>query len=232
MFADQLKNRPEQVSGESISYYEVHTGARQIKKITLPDYTTLHVNAHSRLRIPEVFDKSHRTIYLDEGEAFFEVAADSTRPFIVETAHLGIQVLGTSFNVKSYETLEDEAVAVHSGIVQVRDSAGVIAKLHATEGVTYNKAKGIVRLEPIDPRRAATWMTGVVHLEKASFSEVAQIVRNLHGIGLSAMDSRINNYRYNITLRADRTLEENLKIICAIHKNNYRRTKDEIVIYP
>jgi len=93
-----------------------HAGERKI--ITLTDGSTVVLNNRSELRYSSHFSGNKREVYL-KGEAFFEVKHDTARPFIVHTAHLKVQVLGTSFNVKSYQNDNHTTVGVVTGKVGV-----------------------------------------------------------------------------------------------------------------
>ncbi|MBO9153567.1 FecR family protein [Chitinophaga sp. GCM10012297] len=70
--------------------------------IELADGSKIWLNAESKLSYPEVFTRDSREVYLN-GEAFFDVAADPERPFIVHLAKGTVKVLGTSFNVRAYD---------------------------------------------------------------------------------------------------------------------------------
>jgi transmembrane sensor len=90
----------------------ITTGVGQVKKIKLPDSSTVWLNAKTRIRVSEDFDKTtNRSIYLDDGEAFFEVAKNPARPFLVITSSITTRVLGTSFNVKAYRNLHNATVS-------------------------------------------------------------------------------------------------------------------------
>ncbi|MEO9020915.1 MAG: FecR family protein [Ginsengibacter sp.] len=71
-------------------------------KIILPDGTIVRLNGSSKLSYNSDFNKSVREVNLD-GEAYFDVTKDANHPFIVHTSNIDIKVLGTLFNVKSYE---------------------------------------------------------------------------------------------------------------------------------
>lgn len=94
---------------------------------TLPDGTTVTLNKSSVLHYPEEFDGDMRKVEL-EGEAFFNVTPDKSKPFIIHVDEVDVQVVGTSFNVKSNE--EKVEVIVETGIVEVA------------------KKKNMVRLQP------------------------------------------------------------------------------------
>jgi transmembrane sensor len=84
----------------------------------LSDGTVIKLAPHSSLEFPHVFAASKREVLL-RGEAFFDVAKDKKRPFIITTSDVTIRVLGTSFNVKAYEGAKETNVAVRTGIVSV-----------------------------------------------------------------------------------------------------------------
>ena len=86
------------------------------KKITtlLPDGTTVKLNSGSKIIIPSHFSGKKREVVLF-GEAFFDVKRDEEKPFVIKTADLEVEVLGTSFDVKAYSDGTTQQVAVRSG---------------------------------------------------------------------------------------------------------------------
>lgn len=98
-------------------YHVVTVPTAQIKKVVLPDGTRVMLNSRSQLRYPEKFDSRTREVYL-QGEAYLEVAHNKEKPFIVHANNFNIQVLGTKFNVNSYNG-KSAFVALVDGSVQV-----------------------------------------------------------------------------------------------------------------
>lgn len=80
---------------------QLRTVTGMLSFITLPDGSTVQLNANSTLSYPGSFGKGMREVELD-GEAFFDVAHDNQHPFIVHTHEMDIQVTGTRFNVDAY----------------------------------------------------------------------------------------------------------------------------------
>lgn len=214
------------------TYHKVNTGIRQIKKLTLPDGSIIHLNANSTIRVPTQLGHHRRAVFLDEGEAYFEIARDSLRPFTVQTQALRVEVLGTAFNVKSYKTMKDVTVAVQHGRVQVSHAGQLLGELRANKGLIYRKEDGGKNIVDLKSADVNAWIGGIVHLEKAVFEELAQAMYNLYGVHLKSKDPRTAHHHYNMTLRSDRSLNEVMAIICNIHRTNYRRKGDEITIYP
>lgn len=85
-------------------------------QILLPDGSKVWLNAGTKLLFDKKFTGRLREVYL-EGEAYFDVRKDKSRPFIVHTSDIDIRVLGTAFNVKSYkEEATIEATLIHGSI--------------------------------------------------------------------------------------------------------------------
>lgn len=89
--------------------------------IVLGDGTKIYLNSESEIRYPLQFGKHERRLEF-WGEAYFEVARDESRPFIIESNGTSVEVLGTTFNLRSYQDEEQIATTLVSG--QVRFSAG------------------------------------------------------------------------------------------------------------
>lgn len=111
----------ERASGAELAVREVVTTRGQRATLTLSDGTRLALSPESRLRIPGDFGQTpgHRELWLD-GEAFFAVQHDSTRPFIVDTPHGSAEDLGTEFVVNTYPEVNGMRLAVRAGRVALR----------------------------------------------------------------------------------------------------------------
>lgn len=227
------KNSTQAVSIENTeSFTSIRTKQGEVKKVDLPDGSQVWINAKSALRISDNFqNKQQRYVYLDEGEAFFEVTKNPQRPFFVKTPNITTRVLGTSFNVRSYKALGNSSVTVRTGRVQVNSPQKQLAILTPNMQVTYNPESGKARVTNSNGAFANAWTEGKVMLNKATFKELAFAVNNIYGIKLSSRNKATTSYLYNINISTSHTLDETLRIICSVHQNHYRRNADEVVIY-
>lgn len=147
--------------------------------IRLSDGSKITLNAGSEVRYKNQFDSESREIFLS-GEAFFEVAKDSLRPFIVHTGDFSTQALGTSFNIRSFEG-KNTQVSLVTGIIQVSDR-----RLHAEkilqpgEGVILADEIGPIR--QIDIQKAISWTQKIISLDQADFEEVLNELSNWFGV--------------------------------------------------
>jgi transmembrane sensor len=218
------------VRNVNTSFYTYSTTARQIKKILLQDSSVITLNANSKIRVPAVFAKDKRDFVIVEGEAFFDVKRDISRPFIITASGLKVRVLGTSFNINSYKKNRDIKVKVATGKVRVSNGKEVLKELIANQQLSFNKNDGNYKLSTVSENESGDWRNGNVVLKDADFEELAQAVLNVYGLKIRCINPNKDKYRYNITLRSGKTDEQILKLICAINDNKYRRDENGIII--
>lgn len=128
--------------------------------LQLSDSTRIWVNSESALRYPETFGADVRVVDL-EGEAYFAVAKDSARPFIVRTGGMELRVLGTEFNVASYR---DEALTTTLVSGRVALAAGQAAVVLEPGEQAVLSSDGFSK-QRVDVQRVTAWKDGVVAFE-------------------------------------------------------------------
>lgn len=99
------------IPAKALQWVNRKNGKATRSYIELADGSKIWLNAASQLTYPEQFDRQSRTVFL-EGEAFFDIAANPSRPFIIRLKKGTIKVLGTSFNIKAYENEPLQAAVV------------------------------------------------------------------------------------------------------------------------
>lgn len=167
---------------------EKRTQKGQKLEITFTDGTRVKLNADSRLIYAHPFAEDMREVYL-EGEAFFDVAPNPDRPFIVHTGNLFTKVLGTSFNIRTYPEEDAIKVSVVSGSVMVESKteakdqeANQPILLKPSEMVTYDKKKFTTEVAPIDIENIIAWNNDILIFNNARFSEVVDQLERWYGV--------------------------------------------------
>lgn len=94
------------------------TAPREKDRLVLPDGTVVTLNSGTSFKYPLSFGGKNREVYLN-GEAFFEVAKDRVHPFIIHTNKMNVRVLGTVFNIKSYNTESRSETSLIHGSIEV-----------------------------------------------------------------------------------------------------------------
>lgn len=155
-----------------------------MKKITLSDGSVIHMNRETIISLRKgKFNAYTREVWLEEGEAFFEVAKDRGRPFIVHTMDgVSTQVLGTSFNIKAYSQLEEQVVSVKTGQVQVSNKTGKKVLLDVNNKATFHAATQELSIGMTDGTGAADWRSGRIILEHVKMKELAFRLRQYYDV--------------------------------------------------
>ena len=168
----QLNRQKSQPPETSKVTYETKTTQRGEKlTLALPDGSIVKLNAESSLRYPISFE-TLREVYL-RGEAYFEVARDTLKPFKVRTEAVTTEVLGTSFNVNFSSQDSTVQVAVTSGKVAVY-SQHVPEKYYLlpAEVLTYDQEK--FTKSHFDEELFLGWKDGILAFENADMAEITQ----------------------------------------------------------
>ena len=157
-------------------YDVLTTTSKTIKKnpvgqksiIYLSDGTKVVLNAESSMEFDEDFGNVTREVMLT-GEAFFEVAKDANKPFIIKAGEVTTTVLGTSFNVNAYPEMNGVQVAVMTGKVAVENTSitGNSVSLKPTEMVTYDAKTGAMTASAFLPEEIISWKDGIIYFKNA-----------------------------------------------------------------
>ncbi|WP_291912269.1 FecR family protein [Chitinophaga sp. CB10] len=139
-------------------------------KLVLPDGSTVWLNAASSLRYPTAFTGNTRTVEI-KGQAYFEVAQNSNKPFIVKAAGTTIQVLGTGFDIMSYADEKEQRTTLVEGAVKVK--AGTIEKyLKPGQQVALDNETGVATVQDADVQGVIAWKTGFFEFDNVSLSTI------------------------------------------------------------
>jgi transmembrane sensor len=213
------------------NYFSVTTQTGVVRKIVLPDSSIAWLNAASHLRIQSSFDGSSREVFLEEGEAFFEIRKNPEKPFIVHAAGMDIRVLGTSFNVRSYQAAPEVSVSVSTGRVSVSKEREQLAVLIPDQQLKYDRLTGKHSRATVDAAHARAWKDGNTYLHQASFAELALVLKNTYGLVVRAGDPAIQDHQFTLRLRRDVAVDQLLNLITSIHNTHYRKEGNEVVFF-
>lgn len=130
-------------------------------KIMLEDSTEVWLNSESRLRYPEVFSADERRVQV-EGEAYFIVKHDASRPFYVETKELTVRVYGTAFNVRAYDDDEFVYTTLEKGSIAIRRLGINSGELLLSPGhqASLNRVESKINMKIVDPAVITGWRHG------------------------------------------------------------------------
>ncbi|MBO9154743.1 FecR family protein [Chitinophaga sp. GCM10012297] len=205
------------------------TSRSSIKKIALPDGTTVWLNFGSKIKYAA---KEGREVWL-EGEGYFEVAPRQGKTFLVHAGTLDVNVLGTSFNIDAYTPGETVTVTVASGKVAVGSGESARATLAANQQAVYLAAAGKIETNNISAADFSAWRQGQLVFKKAMFSTIAQKLERRYNVRIRFSGEHIAHALLTARFDGNVPLKDVLEMLCDIYGFNYRQEpgKNEYLVY-
>ncbi|WP_158859371.1 FecR family protein [Lunatibacter salilacus] len=188
-------------------------------RLTLKDGTKIWMNAATEIQFPERFDTLERRIVLT-GEAYFEVAKDSVRPFIVETNGLSTTALGTSFNI----TTKNEGriyVSLLSGKVKISstsDQEDIF--LDPGKELRYSTNDRKLQVRAFDIDQVMAWKEGNLVFEDATLLSVVKQLEDWYGVKIQIENGERIRWKYSAEYK-NQTLEDVLNSLSYIQQFEY-----------
>lgn len=164
----------------------------QRHKILLSDGTLVQLNAGSKLTFPAAFSGKTREVYLS-GEAFFEVSKNPKIPFVVNTDHLNIKVLGTTFNVTAYQDEQYTTAVLVEGSVNVAQT-GMASKAYILapgQGCIYSNIDNSSQVRNVDVDDYILWKDGLYNFKNMPLSDLVSRVRKYYNISVQIENEKL-----------------------------------------
>ena len=153
-----LKNAKDEIEGKPVT---VTTARGKSIQITLPDSSTVWLNADSRLEYIEGFAGGTRTVKLS-GEAFFDIKHDDARPFVVETETFKTIDISTQFNIKAYPKREASVIVAEGEVEVIADHGSESFKLHENTMAVIS-SEGTIATADHDAYPLIQWKDGLFY---------------------------------------------------------------------
>ena len=188
----------------SVDFQTYKTAMGQHQDVTLADGSLLHLNTGTELSV--AMAAGERQVHFDHGEALFEVAKDSSRPFIITSGDQTIRVVGTVFNVLRHRG--KVAVTVAEGVVQVAPVKNADANwqpVRLTMGDQLTRQEGSPRydLKSVDLANALAWRDGRLSYDDVPLSQVIDDLNRYFPETVSAAGDDVASLRFSGVLKLD-----------------------------
>lgn len=239
-------------------YQSVETPAGAKSLVTLEDGTKIWLNAKSKLKYPTHFVNDQREVQL-EGEGYFDVAKDKSRPFKVKTSDLSINVLGTVFNLKSYsEEGLIETTLIEGKIVLNKLTGGnkekKILELEPSQQATFIKKEGfllkdeavaadipsneinhrskdkLIVTKNVDTYAITAWTDNKIIFKNETFESIAVRLERRYGAKITFEDEVVKGYRFS-GIFEEISINQALKALQFASAFNFRIEQDKIYIH-
>jgi len=200
------------------------------KIITLPDGSTVVLNADSKLTYGSDFS-TNRTIIL-EGEGFFDVVKDENHPFKVITDNIATSALGTSFNIKAYKGNPNIQVTLATGKVRVENSFDKnLLEIQPGEAVYYSENNNSLEKQNVDLSNVLSWKEGILQFEKTPFNLIVEDLERWYGVEIKVSgNKKIPEYKCSGTFKPHEYLSNVLKVLSYSVDFEYTIDGNEVIL--
>lgn len=219
------------LSGELV---EKHNARGTKSTIELTDGSKIWLNADSKIKYPEVFAGNTREVYLN-GEAFFEVAKNPAKPFIIHLANGTIQVLGTSFNVRAYDDEKVVETSVATGKVafipkyQKRIQKQDTLLITPNNKVRYSLDEDQANVLPTAAAEDKAWTEGKLIFKALTLQEIAIELERHFGKKVTFVDDDPKSFRLTGSFQ-NNSLDEIMYYLSKSKEFKYKITNSELLI--
>ncbi|NML21634.1 DUF4974 domain-containing protein [Pseudoflavitalea sp. G-6-1-2] len=198
---------PAETSTQEVSYNSLIVPRGRRHQIILPDGTKVWLNSASKLSFPTVFAGKSREVQLD-GEGYFDVKKDMTKPFVVQTTEAKVAVLGTAFNVNTF----DKKITLENGSVKVTaHEQDVLLNPGEQANASGNLKKAFVNVKDV-----TAWKDGSIFLDNVTLAEIATVLERSFDYDFSFASPSVGLQRFTLGMKTPETLEEvlnNLRLL-------------------
>jgi transmembrane sensor len=229
-----LTRGPEKISEQLVTNGPVMKNIQTVSNpmapttVTLPDGSTVKLNASSTLEYPEQFSSANRKVKLS-GEAYFEVVHDASHPFVVELNNVLVEDLGTSFNISAYPGKDRVEVNVTTGSVRLREkNKNSEAILAAGSNGKYLTKDGKIEVSDELAPNYLSWITKKLTFHHTPLSTVFEELENIYHVRIEYEDPKIANIAYTANFEKFQ-LGDILNVIAKTHHLSVTKLADSFV---
>ena len=195
-------------------------------KVLLSDGTMVWLNSSSILKFPFNFLDAKREISI-EGEAYIEVTRNSKKPFIVHTPHGSINVLGTGFNINTYDP-QTLRVSLVEGSVQVEAAEKPVTLKQGQEAV-YDAAQKHLKVQDFDEEEVLSWRQGIHLFYDNTVQEICEVFPRWYGVSIVIDNKSITNRTFTGILNRKEPIDKFLRALKATSSINEYELKDGVL---
>ena len=208
---------------------KLHVPAGQRIKLTLQDGTTVWLNSHTTLTYPAIFDKKERRVAID-GEAFFIVAQDKHKPFIVSSQGIETKVLGTQFNICSYRKNNDVRTSLIEGSLQIYFTGKENESIILSPNEQISIKNGTIKVDTISHHDYFLGTEGIYSFKDELLVDILNKLQLYYDVRIIIRNPSINQEKYTGKFRQRDSIDDILRMLQKIHKFKIQKDEENNII--
>jgi hypothetical protein len=204
--------------------------------LKLSDGTKVNLNAGTSLRYPVKFiEGQNRQVYVETGEAYFNVTKDAKHPFIVSNNKINVRVLGTQFNISSYPEDSNVSTVLVEGSVSIYNNDGLYKSENATllkPGylADWNKNNKSIKIEKADIEVHTAWINGRIILKHMKFVDIIKKLERHYDVKINNKNKSLEEELITATFDIE-TIVQVFEVIKELHPMEYKFKEKTITIH-
>lgn len=216
------------IAKDTLKTNKLYVPRRGEYNLTLSDGTRVFLNSDSRLIYPVAFGKEKREVIL-QGEGYFDVAKDITRPFLVRTEDMAVRVLGTSFNLKCYPgDTRVEATLVHGSVEVVGGEREIL--LVPGEQACLNRESGKMEKARVNTALYTSWKDGLFIFERERLEDILTILSRWYDVVIFYQRANVKDELFTGDLKKYDNIEEHLKMLEMTTNVHFEINENTIIV--
>lgn len=200
-----------------------------VEEVSLPDGTIIQLNNRSKLIYPEQFTGDLREVFL-EGEAYFDVAHNKKKPFVVNTGELKIRVLGTKFTINAISMNSQITTTLLEGSIDVSDQ-NEHKLMKPNQQLTYDVSTGKMSLVDLaNAEKEVRWTQNVWVLSDTPLLTICQRLEQQFGVKFIVVNDELIEKSFTGEFQTSEPLDSILKTMQITTPFKYERKGDNIIL--
>nr|WP_129731313.1 FecR domain-containing protein [Parabacteroides goldsteinii] len=198
--------------------------------VELPDGTQVSLGSKTTFHYDKDFGKKQRIVYL-EGEAYFDVAKQKDKPFIVKTKEQDIEALGTKFNVMAYPLDSLVITTLLEGAVRLT-TLGIDrqAILQPNQQFVYNRNRKSISLNRVDAQQYTSWITGYYYFSEQTLESILDRLSHVYGAQFTIQSKDLNKRTFTGTFYRGESIKDIMEVINLSVPIKYKIDKRHVTI--
>lgn len=227
------------IKGNSILYKndiskitaEIHYNSVDIPKgmqynLTLNDGTKVWLNADTKFKYPVIFCENKREVFIESGEVLFQVSKNKNRPFIVHFNDHKVQVLGTMFNVKSYNNTKSYKVTLAEGSVLIDGDT----KLKPDEQAIIIRSENSINVRKVNSEIVCSWKDKLFMYKNERLDVIMDDLSRFYDIHVFYRNQKVKEKRFSLSLKQDDSFQSILKLIGLTNRARFEISSNNVIV--
>lgn len=199
-------------------------------EVVLPDGSYVQLNGGTRIVYPAIFGRERRVTV--EGEAYFEVVHDESKPFIVTTGSIVSTVLGTTFNVHAYPEDDDSRITLATGALRVDGGPGSRSVvLKPGEQGFFNRRSGLLTLRTVNVEQELSWREDKLYFRAEPLESIVRTLERQFNVDIVISDQALRGVRFTGEFVDGENIHEIMRIISSDSRILYRNYRNHFELY-